>query len=312
MMNHYKIKLKSIIKYFTTISLIFFISCTSETKDTPLPSESGTTVKITNPIRTNLTEYINLNANTIFLNKEIIRSTFQGFIEKIYKNIGDVVKIGDPIFLIRTKESSASDSLHIGIGNKIFKGTITIKVQANGILTSLNYNTGDYVSEGEQLAIISNPSSLRINLNVPYQYVSKINYGSICTILLPNGKTVKANIQKIIPSVDPTSQTQTFILSLDGSESLPENLNVNVQIPLSFVKDALTLPKSAVMSNETLEKFWVMKLINDSTAVQVDIQKGIENDSLIQIVKPQFNLNDRIIFDGAYGLPDTANVMITK
>lgn len=169
MMNHYKIKLKSIIKYFTTISLIFFISCTSESKDTPLPSESGTTVKITNPIRTNLTEYINLNANTIFLNKEIIRSTFQGFIEKIYKNIGDVVKIGDPIFLIRTKESSASDSLHIGIGNKIFKGTITIKVQANGILTSLNYNTGDYVSEGEQLAIISNPSSLRINLNVPYQ-----------------------------------------------------------------------------------------------------------------------------------------------
>lgn len=312
MMNHYKIKLKSIIKYFTTISLIFFISCTSESKDTPLPSESGTTVKITNPIRTNLTEYINLNANTIFLNKEIIRSTFLGFIEKIYKNIGDVVKIGDPIFLIRTKESSASDSLHIGIGNKIFKGTITIKVQANGILTSLNYNTGDYVSEGEQLAIISNPSSLRINLNVPYQYVSKINYGSICTILLPNGKTVKANIQKIIPSVDPTSQTQTFILSLDGSESLPENLNVNVQIPLSFVKDALTLPKSAVMSNETLEKFWVMKLINDSTAVQVDIQKGIENDSLIQIVKPQFNLNDRIIFDGAYGLPDTANVMITK
>lgn len=312
MMNHYKIKLKSIIKYFTTISLIFFISCTSESKDTPLPSESGTTVKITNPIRTNLTEYINLNANTIFLNKEIIRSTFQGFIEKIYKNIGDVVKIGDPIFLIRTKESSASDSLHIGIGNKIFKGTITIKVQANGILTLLNFNTGDYVSEGEQLAIISNPSSLRINLNVPYQYVSKINYGSICTILLPNGKTVKANIQKIIPSVDPTSQTQTFILSLDGSESLPENLNVNVQIPLSFVKDALTLPKSAVMSNETLEKFWVMKLINDSTAVQVDIQKGIENDSLIQIVKPQFNLNDRIIFDGAYGLPDTANVMITK
>lgn len=312
MMNHYKIKLKSIIKYFTTISLIFFISCTSESKDTPLPSESGTTVKLTNPIRTNLTEYINLNANTIFLNKEIIRSTFQGFIEKIYKNIGDVVKIGDPIFLIRTKESSASDSLHIGIGNKIFKGTITIKVQANGILTSLNYNTGDYVSEGEQLAIISNPSSLRINLNVPYQYVSKINYGSICTILLPNGKTVKANIQKIIPSIDPASQTQTFILSLDGSESLPENLNVNVQIPLSFVKDALTLPKSAVMSNETLEKFWVMKLINDSTAVQVDIQKGIENDSLIQIVKPQFNLNDRIIFDGAYGLPDTANVMITK
>ncbi len=312
MMKQYKIKLKSIIKYFTAISLIFFISCTSESKDSPSPSESGTIVKITNPVRTNLTEYITLNANTIFLNKQIVRSTFQGFIEKIYKNIGDAVKIGDPIFLIRTKESSANDSLNVGVGNKIFKGTITIKVQANGILTLLNYNTGDYVSEGEQLAIISNPSSLRINLNVPYQYVSKINHGSICTVLLPNGKTVKANIQKIIPSVDQTSQTQTFILNLDARENLPENLNVNVQIPLNFVKDALTLPKSAVMSNETLEKFWVMKLINNSTAIRVDIQKGIENDSLIQIVKPQFNPNDRIIFDGAYGLPDTAIVVVNK
>lgn len=311
-MNRYKIKLKSIIKYFTIITLIFIISCSSESKDSPTVSESGTSVKITNPVRANLIEYITLNANTIFLNKQIVRSTFQGFIEKIYKNIGDAVKIGDPIFLIRTKESSANDSIDISVGNKIFKGTITINVQANGILTSLNYNTGDYISDGEQLAIISNPSSLRINLNVPYQYVSKINHSSICTVLLPNGKTVKAKIQKIIPSVDPASQTQTFILSLEARESLPENLNVNVQIPLSFVKDALTLPKSAVMSNETLEKFWVMKLIDDSTAVMVDIQKGIENDSLIQIVKPQFNHDDRIIFDGAYGLPDTSIVVVTK
>ena len=312
MKSRYKFILKNFIKYFTAISIIFFISCSSENKEASSPSESGTPVKITNPIRTDLTEFINLNANTIFLNKEIVRSTFQGFIEKIYKNIGDVVKTGDPLFLIRTKESSASDSLNISIGNKTFKGTITINVQVNGILTLLNYNTGDYVSEGEELAIISNPSSLRINLNVPYQYVSKINYSSNCSVLLPNGKTVKAKVQRIIPSVDPASQTQTFILSLDERESLPENLNVNVKIPLSFVKGALTLPKSAVMSNETLGKYWIMKLLNDSTAVRIDIQKGIENDSLIQILKPQFSSDDRIIFDGAYGLADTASVMIIR
>jgi len=312
MNNEYKIKLKNVIKYFSYLALLFFISCSSDNKNDSLNFESGTPVKITSPLKTNLTEYISFNANTIFLNKEIVRSTFQGFIEKIYKNIGDAVNIGDSLFLIRTKELAASDSLQIKIGNKVFKGSIIIKVQVNGILTFLNYNKGDYVSEGEQLAIISNPSSLRINLNVPYQYVQKINNRSACMVLLPNGKSVKANIEKVLPSVDPTSQTQTFILKLDVGDILPENLNVNVKIPLSFVKEALTLPKSAVLSNETLEKFWVMKLINDSTAVRVDIQKGIENDSLIQILKPQFNLNDRIIFDGAYGLPDTASVMITQ
>jgi multidrug efflux pump subunit AcrA (membrane-fusion protein) len=306
------IKVKNIIRYFSYLTLIFFISCSSEDKNDSSTFESGTPVKIANPIRTDLTENISLNASTIFLKKEIVRSTFQGFIEKIYKNIGDVVNAGDSLFLTRTKESSASDTLQIKIGNRIFKGTITINVQANGVLTELNYNTGDYVSEGEQLAIISNPSSLRINLNVPYQYVLKINRNSICTVLLPNGKIVKANIQKVLPSVDPTSQTQTFILKINNGEILPENLNVSVQIPLRRLKNVLTLPKSAVMSNETLDKFWVMKLINDSTAVRVDIQKGIENDSLVQISKPEFNLIDRIIYDGGYGLADTANVMVTR
>lgn len=312
MLKEYKIKLRNVLKYFIYLALVFFVSCSSDNKNDSSPSASGTPVKIISPLKTNLTEYISFNANTTFLNKEIVRSTFQGFIEKIYKNIGDSVNIRDSLFLIRTKESAASDSLQIKIGNKVFKGSIIIKVQVNGILTFLNYNKGDYVSEGEQLAVISNPSSLRINLNVPYQYVQKINNHSTCMVLLPNGKSVKANIEKVLPSVDPASQTQTFILKLDEGDILPENLNVNVKIPLSFVNEALTLPKSAILSNETLEKFWVMQLINDSTAVRVDIQKGIENDSLIQILKPQFNLNDRIIFDGAYGLPDTANVVITQ
>jgi biotin carboxyl carrier protein len=312
MKKDYKMIFKNFIKHIGYLFLILFVSCSSDNKNADTPFEQGTPVKIANPFRTNLTEYISFNANTTFLNKEIVRSTFQGFIEKIYRNIGDAVNIGDSLFLIRTKESSASDSLQIKIGNKIFKGAIIIKVQVNGILTFLNYNKGDYVSEGEELAIISNPSSLRINLNVPYQYVQKINRRSVCTVLLPNGKSVNANIEKVLPSVDPVSQTQTFILKLDKGNILPENLNVSVKIPLNYLKDALTLPKSSVMSNETLDKFWVMKLINDSTAVRIDIQKGIENDSLVQILQPKFDLNEKIISDGAYGLPDTASVVITK
>ena len=45
-----------------------------------------------------------------------------------------------------------------------------------------------------------------------------------------------------------------------------------------------------------------MYLIND------DHEKGIENDSLVQILTPFLNPTDRIITDGAYGLPDPARV----
>ena len=59
-----------------------------------------------------------------------------------------------------------------------------------------------------------------------------------------------------------------------------------------------------------MNKFWILKLINDTTAVRIYIEKGIENDSLIQILNPELSLTDRIISDGGFGLPDTAKVQV--
>ena len=85
---------------------------------------------------------------------------------------------------------------------------------------------------------------------------------------------------------------------------------MNVKIPVKNSKDAFVLPKSSVMSNETQTEFWVMKIINNNTAMKVNIKKGIENDNLVQIIDPQFSLNDRFISEGAFGLPDTAKILI--
>lgn len=302
---------KVLIKLLLTIFVITFYSCGTKTEDTKV-EVVGTPVQITSPKKTDLTEYITLNANTFFLKKEIVRATFQGFVENIHKSLGDKISSGDLWLEIKTKESSADKSLQLPIGDKTFSGVIKVYAKSDGVLTELNYNAGDFVSDGEQIAVISNPSSLRINLNVPYQYTSRININTLCDVFLPNGKSVKANIQKIIPEVDPVAQTQTYILKMNNSESLPENLNVNARIPLKTIKDAIVLPTAAVMSNETLDQFWIMKLIDDQTAVRVDIKKGIENDSLVQILTPQLNLTDRIVTDGAFGMPDTSKVVIGK
>jgi hypothetical protein len=55
-----------------------------------------------------------------------------------------------------------------------------------------------------------------------------------------------------------------------------------------------------------------MKLLNDSTAVKLDIKKGIQTDSLVQVLDPVLSLNDRFITEGAYGLPDTVKIVIKK
>ena len=93
----YKNKVGIIAGRFLLIPFIFLIgglaSCTGNNNSSEEVS-TGTPVEIAHPVIMNFTDYINLNASTIFLNKEIVRASFQGFIEKAYKNIGDRVNAG--------------------------------------------------------------------------------------------------------------------------------------------------------------------------------------------------------------------------
>jgi biotin carboxyl carrier protein len=311
-MNYTK---KKIIKFIALIVIFFIpltlISCSGDQNNAESVS-SGTPVQITNPVVMNLKDYLKLNASTIFLNKEIIRAPLSGFIEKIYKNIGDEVNPGDDLFQVKTKESAASDSLSIKIGDSIFNGSVLIKAKSKGVLTELNYHAGDLITEGEQLAIVSNPNSLNIKLNVPFEDAQKINIGQNCEITLPGGEKLNGIIYRSVPSVDPSSQTQAYLIKLLKQVELPENLNVFVKIPFRTFSNAIVLPKSSVMTNVTEDTFWIMKLVNDTTALRIGIKRGIETDSLTQILSPKLSLSDRVISSGAYGLPDTASVEVLR
>jgi multidrug efflux pump subunit AcrA (membrane-fusion protein) len=295
--------------FVLSLILITLSSCgkkDSEETETPL---KGVEVIAGSPVTTKMNEYLDLNANTFFLSQEIVRVTFPGFIIKTNKNLGDHVKKGDLLFSIKTKEASASDSIYL---ENQFNGMVNIYARSNGILTELTYQTGDYVTESDRLALIVDPSSLRLMLNVPFQYSKNISVSDSYPIKLPDNKEFSAKVVKKLPSIDAVNQTQSFILEPNAPINVPANLNLIVKIPLKSLVNAVALPKSAVVTNETESEFWVMKIINDSTAVKLDVTKGIETDSLVQIKDPVLSANDRFVIEGAYGLPDTVNIVIKK
>ena len=211
---------------------------------------------------------------------------------------------------MQTKEAAASDSIQLSVGAGMFKGYVDISAKINGIITEINYHTGDYASDGEQLAKIGQPGSMRIILDVPFQNMKEIRQFSQCEVDIPGSGSHKALVDKIVPSIDPTSQTQMVLLKMEREKTLPENLNLIVRVPVNRIAAAMVLPKKSVLSNETQDRFWIMKLLNDSTAVSVGIEKGVETDSLVQILMPVLTTADRVAAEGAYGLPDTAQVFI--
>ena len=48
------------------------------------------------------------------------------------------------------------------------------------------------------------------------------------------------------------------------------------------------------LGDETQTEFWVMKVLNDSTAVKVLVKKGIENYNEIEIIDPQFLPDEKV------------------
>jgi hypothetical protein len=106
------------------------------------------------------------------------------------------------------------------------------------------------------------------------------------------------------------AQTQTILAKSDDRLFLPENLIVKVLVNKNSDVKKQVLPKMAVLSDEMMEKFWVMKLINDSTAIKVDVIPGTMNKELVEIKAPLFKVDDKFLISGNYGLPDTAFVRV--
>ena len=191
-------------------------------------------------------------------------------------------------------------------------GVNTIRSDASGYVMLVNHQRGDYVQDGEQLAVISNSKSFMFVMNVPYEDNPYVTIGKRVQLILPDNRVLDGVISSSMPVVDSVSQTQSYSIRVNANHNIPQNLIVKVKILKNSVNDAQTLPKQSILSDETQTKYWVMKMINDSTAVQVPVKTGIEQGDTVQILSPQFSVDAKILSEGNYGLSDTASVILHR
>jgi biotin carboxyl carrier protein len=259
-----------------------------------------------------LTENIELPAVSAFLNRNIVRSSTTGNVETVTVMPGDYVSKNQILFSLKTREALAMSASLKTDSSFAFKGEIKIPAPKSGVISSISHQNGDFVQEGDELAVISEEGSFVFILEAPFELRSYVDRNKSCTIKMPDGKTINGTITGRLSEMDSQSQTVKYIIRPSGLGHLPANLNVLVSVEKSHLIKAAVLPKEAVLGNETQTEFWIMVLINDTTAVKVPVKKGIEINNEIEISEPVLLKTDRIIVTGGYGLPDTARVMIKQ
>ena len=294
--------------------IIFSSACTSKKNDVAETDVSvGTPVTVTSISKDLLTETIELNATSSFLLKTMVKSVANGYLQNVKIKQGDFVTKGQVLMSVITKEAQ-----NIGTNiNKLdtsfhFKGEINIVAPGSGYISQLNFQSGDYVQDGEQIASISDEKSFAFILDLPYELTQLLKSNKNVKLMLPDSSFMNGTIEKPMPTVDATSQTQSYLISVSSNKMIPENLVAKVFLIKSSKQNATSIPKSAVLTDETQSSFWVMKLMNDTTAVKILIQKGIETADKVEIISPQLTDADKILVTGNYGLADTALVIIKK
>ena len=272
-----------------------------------------TPVTVTHPEKGIMAETVQINAVSSFLLKTYAKANANGYLQEVNVHPGQFVNKGQVLFVIKTKEAEALGNTINGLDTSLhFNGTVTIKSPGSGYITQLNYTAGNYVQDGEQLAEITDNNSFVFILDLPYELKPYLAANKTLELHLPDSTVLNGYIQSSLPAVDSVAQTQRFVIKVNSSKIIPANLIAKVSLIKSQKINAVSLPKAAVLSDEVQNSFWVMKMINDSTAVKMNVTKGMETKDNVEITSPPLSSSDNILLTGNYGLADTAKVKIVK
>ena len=246
------------------VLFIFAICSCSRTS----PEEDGAVkakvaVEVAGLTREIIKDELTLFANTLYLKRNLVTSPIPAFVTKVFIKLGDPVNQGQVLYLLETKERRALGTQAVVPDSSFASfGKITIKAPASGIISTLDkQQIGDYVLEGGQLCTIAESDALAFAVNVPFEFTPFAKTGMKCSLVLPDNSRHPGTFTTPLTTMNSLAQTQTVLAKSDERMFLPENLIVKVLVNKGAETKQQVLPKACVLSDEMMQKFWVMKQI---------------------------------------------------
>jgi len=307
--------MKNFITFIMVAATLFSMGCKCKDNTTEeVVQKPKVPVEITTISSGSVSDKLELFATTVYLNRNTIIAPIPAYITAVHVKIGERVKPGQILYELESKERKALGNTPVQFDSSLAGyGRIKVRATGGGVVSSVDrQQAGDYVLEGTSLCTIAQSSGMAFQVNVPFEFVQYTRSGNHCTIVLPDNTKHPAVFTTPLAAMNVGAQTQSILARTSDALILPEGLIAKVLVSKGSENSKQVLPKVAVLSDEMMQNFWIMKLINDSTAIKVPVVIGNKNKEEIEIASPQFTVNDRIITNGNYRLADTALVKVVK
>ena len=184
------------------------------------------------------------------------------------------------------------------------KAPIKTKVAAKHI------DIGDFVQNGMIVYELVDTKNLRVGLSFPEYQSLKLKKGLKVFLTTPTSidENVETVIKEIKPNVNSNNRSITAIVDFDNPGSWVPGASTQARIILSTYQDALVLPQLAVVRRSVGD---VVYLIQNDTAVEQQVDTGIEKDGLVHI-KSGLKNGDIVALDGAGFLTNGTQIKINN
>jgi RND family efflux transporter MFP subunit len=182
----------------------------------------------------------------------------------------------------------------------------------SGTVTAINYNVGDWVNPGTDLATVADISQMIIKFNVSESDVQNLQIGKQVYIYSEFQKDlkVKGYITEINRSASIDSRSFLIKARFQNTKDsfFKPGMFVKANVILESEDNAVAIPTPSIIFNGNSN---IVYIIKNGMSFSTQVQTGLSNDS-ITVVKNGLKVGDELVTSGMNNLSDSAKVNIVK
>ena len=122
-----------------------------------------------------------------------------------------------------------------------------IRAPFNGVVIKRHVDRGEWVSEGETVAVIGKDDTIDIIADVPQRYIQYIKKDMRVNAMV-NGNQLSGNVIAVVPRGDVATRTFPVKIRMANEYSLIEGMSARVILPTAKTVDTLIVPRDSVIT----------------------------------------------------------------
>ena len=183
-----------------------------------------------------------------------------------------------------------------------------VRAPISGVVSARNARVGEFISPQTPAFHIVNMDTVIIDVRVSEIIINRISQGDTVDVNIQaiGGKSLEGTVKTVSPAADHTNlfPVQIEIDNRDGI--IRPGMFAEVRFVRESAENAIVLPRSAVMRDETSHFVFV---IENEVARRVSVETGIDNGAFIEIVSG-VDVSSQVVVAGQDFLSDGVRVEV--